>query len=226
MKKMIGFLLCGVVMLSACGKKKEVKIEKKSSSVLAQNVNRSSFDEYVFDEKLSNIEEELAFLDLDLGREEAYLELNDEVSAFAQIDSVGINSDTSIEWNDSEVGLFIPLRFGFDSDMLLKGQEDVIAANIEAAKQAIEDGGKIIISAYACQIGTEDYNLALTQYRANQVKKMFVKAGIPANLIETKGEGQCNFIVTTDETERLRKIDVLAVNRRAEISSRFNEASV
>lgn len=78
---------------------------------------------------------------------------------------------------------------------------------------------KIKIFAYADTIGNSTYNLALSERRANNVKKFLIKKGInPAQIIETTGKGES--IEITDKSLLINNKfanTINDLNRRAEI---------
>jgi OOP family OmpA-OmpF porin len=69
----------------------------------------------------------------------------------------------------------------------------------------------IEVGGHTCSLGTDAYNMGLSERRAAAVKAYLVDKGIPASQITTKGYGESmpKFDNSTDEGRRL--------NRRAEI---------
>jgi len=70
---------------------------------------------------------------------------------------------------------------------------------------------KIEISGHTDSIGTDEYNLQLSQKRADEIKKYLIQNGIIDNRIISKGYGN-TFPITSNQTEAGR-----AENRRVEI---------
>ncbi len=120
--------------------------------------------------------------------------------------------------DEDELFEFEPINFAFDSDILSRGQEEALERDIELAYDAVEAGESVVIEAYGCQVGTQEYNSPLTQRRAEAMKKRFVAAGIPEDKVVARGMGQERPMVWSDATERLQRIRELAPNRRVEIS--------
>lgn len=228
MKQRIGIILCTSILLSGCGKK-EVKIQQSpetmqdvtSSEVRSQyesdSLERNGQDrnQFIYDDAAPEIEE-LAFVDED--SKESASKANEEViinlaENDADQDEVGL----SWEENNKETVAFAPLKFVFDSDKLVDGQKETLAENIQKAKSAAENGDSVALNAYACQIGEEVYNLALTQRRANAMKQAYVKAGVPEDKLVAVGRGQTNPVVFSNATERKERIEQLANNRRLEM---------
>ena len=69
----------------------------------------------------------------------------------------------------------------------------------------------VIAVGYTDSIGTEQYNLGLSQRRANAVKEYLVSKGIAANRIYTEGKGEADPIASNATREGR------AQNRRVEI---------
>ena len=69
----------------------------------------------------------------------------------------------------------------------------------------ISSNKKVVINAYTDEVGTDEYNLGLSQRRADAVKDYLVKQGVDASLISTSGNGEST------------KYSSRAENRRAEI---------
>jgi outer membrane protein OmpA-like peptidoglycan-associated protein len=98
--------------------------------------------------------------------------------------------------------------FDFNSAVLRQESIAEIAGFIRGKK--IEGG--ILCVGHACPIGTDEYNLALSNERAYAVKNIYVKMGIPYDAIVTMAKGE-NQPVTNIEQE-------YHLNRRVEITFR------
>ena len=91
--------------------------------------------------------------------------------------------------------------FAFDSAVLV--DNEVLNTLVTKAKNT---GCKVIINAYADEVGTSEYNMVLSQKRANAVKNYFVSRGVNSVIITATGNGE-----TTKYASRSQ-------NRRAEIN--------
>ncbi len=191
----------------------------------------ADMDEYDFDED----EYDLAELDMDEDTDLAQVDVDDD-RALAGLDEDEYDFDDAdydlaeadyeedgeydlaYADDEGEVFDFEPIQFAFDSDTLTRGQEEALERDIEVAYDAVEAGESVVIEAYGCQVGTQEYNSPLTQRRAEALKKRFVAAGIPSDKLVARGMGQERPLVWTDATERLQRIRELSPNRRVEIS--------
>ncbi|MCY1382993.1 Outer membrane protein A [compost metagenome] len=90
-------------------------------------------------------------------------------------------------------------------------------------KLAAELGGlknvsRIEVSAYADRIGSDAFNLALTQKRAMSIQALLVRSGFDANIIQARGLGKSSPPVS--QCGRLPKAELIrctAPDRRVEI---------
>lgn len=76
--------------------------------------------------------------------------------------------------------------FGFDSDKV----GDKQSPDVEAlAKCIAEQNRQVILEAYADNVGTEEYNILLTERRGASVKDLLVTKGAPAELLQVLAKG-------------------------------------
>lgn len=69
----------------------------------------------------------------------------------------------------------------------------------------------VVVEGHTDSMGNDDYNLGLSQRRANSVRGYLLSQGIAANRLSAEGKGE-NFPVTTNDTATGRQL-----NRRVEI---------
>lgn len=106
-------------------------------------------------------------------------------------------------------------NFDFDSAKLRPSadkQLDEVVSFAAAYKDA-----KLDVSGHTCSIGKDDYNLKLSQKRADAVKAYLVKKGVAADRIIAKGFGKTK-PVASNKTKAGRE-----ENRRVEIRSTIKE---
>lgn len=91
--------------------------------------------------------------------------------------------------------------FGFDSDAITpKAQEELVAAAGCMAQQ----GRTVILEAHADELGTEEYNILLTERRGSMVRSFLVEQGVPAELMQVIAKGSLE-AKGTDEASRAQE---------------------
>ena len=101
--------------------------------------------------------------------------------------------------------------FALDSDELDaedQAQLDEIIAAVKA-----NGGGKIVVRGHADRSGGEEYNMALSERRAETVAQALIAAGIPADSVRTMGRGEGDLAVVTEDGVAMRQ------NRRAAVQA-------
>ena len=78
--------------------------------------------------------------------------------------------------------------FDFDSSQLSDYARRVL--DRQAAFLKAEPAARIILGGHADERGTREYNLALSERRANSARNYLISQGVPANLLETIGYGK------------------------------------
>ncbi|MFA7386371.1 MAG: OmpA family protein [Thiohalobacteraceae bacterium] len=102
--------------------------------------------------------------------------------------------------------------FAFDKDELRpEGQAklDELVAEMQRAQEP-----RLQITGYTDRIGTEDYNMDLSNRRAVAVKEYLVGKGIETDIIETTAMGERNPVVNCEGKSGNDLIQCLAPNRR------------
>lgn len=105
--------------------------------------------------------------------------------------------------------------FNFDkADVIMPSPKlDEIAAALQA-DTSITD---IDITGYTDRLGSEKYNLKLSERRANAVRDYLISKGVDGNRLKAYGKGEANPLVQCTEKNRKKLIDCLEPNRRVEI---------
>jgi OOP family OmpA-OmpF porin len=101
------------------------------------------------------------------------------------------------------------IHFDFDKATLKPGAEKVLLEMVKLMK--VSPDLKVEIQGHTDNIGGKDYNLRLSQDRADAVKKFLVLYGIEAGRMTTQGFGFDQLVATNDK-EKGR-----ALNRRVEL---------
>jgi peptidoglycan-associated lipoprotein len=97
--------------------------------------------------------------------------------------------------------------FGFDADSLTpKTQEDLTAAATCIAEQGVE----VILEAHADAVGTEEYNIMLTERRGGSVRTFLVEKGVPAELLRVLAKGSLESTGSTEpERAKERRVQLI-----------------
>ncbi|OOR98728.1 plastocyanin [Haemophilus paracuniculus] len=106
--------------------------------------------------------------------------------------------------------------FDFDKDTLTaKGKEvvDNVAAQLKSSQAQ-----QVKVAGYTDRLGSEQYNLGLSQRRANMVKARLIQQGVTAQ-IEAVGYGKANQVKACDGESGQALRDCLRPNRRVEITA-------
>jgi outer membrane protein OmpA-like peptidoglycan-associated protein len=106
--------------------------------------------------------------------------------------------------------------FVFNSDVLRKPQPklDAIALALRGRNETI------VVNGYTDRLGSDVYNKALSQRRADAVRAHLVRQGLSAAQVRAVGKGTADAVVACQDTKkRAALIKCLAPNRRVEIES-------
>ena len=105
--------------------------------------------------------------------------------------------------------------FAFNSSVLApnQGKLDQIADALNRDPSV----NNVVITGYTDRIGSDKYNLELSQKRADAVKAYLVSKGIDGSRLTTVGKGKADPVVQCDNKNRAELIKCLEPNRRVEI---------
>ena len=99
------------------------------------------------------------------------------------------------------------VHFEYDKSTLTDGEQKKLQANADWLKKHADV--KMLVEGHCDQRGSIEYNLSLGERRANAVKQMLQKLGIPADRLTTTSFGKEKLISNGDAEEEM------AQNRRA-----------
>ncbi len=106
--------------------------------------------------------------------------------------------------------------FGFDSSELSSGAMSDLDHVAAAANQF--EKPSINITGYSDRIGSDEYNMGLSQRRADAVGAYLARKGVPAAGIVTTGKGSSNPVVECESgMSKADLIECLAPNRRTTV---------
>ena len=105
--------------------------------------------------------------------------------------------------------------FNFDkAEIILPSPKlDEIAAALQADPSVTD----VDITGYTDRLGSEKYNLKLSERRANAVRDYLVSKGVDGNRLKAYGKGEANPLVTCNQKKRAELIACLEPNRRVEV---------
>ena len=104
------------------------------------------------------------------------------------------------------------IHFDFDKATLTKAAIEILARDIATLKE--NPGIKVQIEGHTCAHGTEDYNMALSERRANAVKEYLVNQGIAADRITTISYGETRLAMPEIPTPKNKQSEEAKANRR------------
>ena len=99
--------------------------------------------------------------------------------------------------------------FEFDSDVLLPESQGKLDEVVRSLK--MRENVSVLLSGHTCNLGSESYNLGLSERRANSVKAYLVANGIDPARLSTQGYGE-SLPIADNSTKTGRE-----ENRRVEI---------
>lgn len=107
--------------------------------------------------------------------------------------------------------------FGFDSATLTAEGQQKLNGLLQQVREASQVQN-IDVVGYTDRIGSDAYNMGLSQRRATAVRDYLVQGGVPAAAIQTEGRGKADPVVECQDRKRSALIACLAPNRRVELS--------
>ncbi len=89
------------------------------------------------------------------------------------------------------------IRFDFDKTSIKPEEKIKVEHNAQSTKKALHEcpEAEVICDGHACKITrSEAYNHAISQERAEEIKKAYVKGGIEASKVKAVGHGATKLI--------------------------------
>ncbi|MEJ2696559.1 MAG: OmpA family protein [Candidatus Sulfobium sp.] len=104
------------------------------------------------------------------------------------------------------------IHFEFDKATLTKAAEKILDDNIRMIRE--NPGIEVQIEGHACAHGPDDYNMALSERRANAVKEYLIKGGIQADRLTTIAYGETRLAMPEIPTPYNKESIEAKTNRR------------
>ena len=98
---------------------------------------------------------------------------------------------------------FKPVYFDFDQYTIKDDQHDMLDQNFKMVRRQVRKGKTVVIEGHACHsAGSPEYNMHLSEKRAESVKKYFVEKGISPDKLKVVGRGDTMCIVPSGNREQ------------------------
>ena len=104
------------------------------------------------------------------------------------------------------------IHFEFDKATLTSAAREILDKNIKLVSE--NSGVRVQIEGHACAHGTDKYNMALSERRANAVKEYLVKGGIEADRLTTIAYGETRLAMPEIPTPTNKESIEARTNRR------------
>ncbi len=199
-KRLVPFLLIGLMALPGCGNK---NVEEKNKKVAKKDLPQKG--------------KGLPFS----GSADKGKYFDEEVEGFALGEDVLVEGkDENGVWKRTAQGDSLePVFFEFDCHKVPADQQPVVAYDVERVKELVEkDNVAFVVEGNAdSHFKSRLYNVAKSQLRAEVIKEELINAGVAAEKVKTVGLGDAKKLVDVPGKERK--------NRRAEIVEVFSQAA-
>lgn len=223
MKNLSLMALVVLVLFAGCGKKKEEKVRVDSSKNIAVADNS---DIPVLSQDSESLVDGEGVSDFAFVDDEA--EENKKLSdasvrdaspvATAQQEYALVDNDSSEEEEETANNVpFKSIQFDLNKNAIKNDQVASLEKDCQLADEVVKQGKKVVVQGHCCQLGSYSYNMALSQRRADIIKKEMVKRGVPEGDIKAVGFGNELPLVWSSKTDRPSLVKELAPNRRAEV---------
>ncbi len=218
MNKNVAVLIALSLLLSCCVRKKtsQVPTKKEKTGQVAgtkKSVHDEEVEPFVLDDDADyDVFDQAAAVEGKKGHRTPKSTEQKTVPAHGELQGQNVDDDS---WAWEELDEEQPtkvVQFQFDSAKIDESQMPKVRYDAELAKYACEDGATIVIEGHSCLITrSQIYNQALSQRRADSVKKEFIKSGVHRRCIKSVGRG------TSQLLTRAEGKVAQAPNRRVEV---------
>ncbi|UOO81453.1 OmpA family protein [Uruburuella testudinis] len=118
---------------------------------------------------------------------------------------------------DNRFELSADLLFGFDEASLTEAGKEKLDSIIKSLKT--QDTGRVNIAGYTDRLGSDFYNQALSQKRADAVKAYLIQQGFEADSVVAAGYGKADQVAACEAEQGEMLKACLQPNRRVVISA-------
>lgn len=120
--------------------------------------------------------------------------------------------------SSSQLGLQ-KIYYNFNDPKIREDQLETVNKNLKKAKDLVNKGHEIVVEGHACDsAGSREYNMHLSEVRAEGVADHFVHNGLDPQSISTVGRG-CEMLAVPEGTKEQqapnRRVEVYAYPKRA-----------
>lgn len=127
-------------------------------------------------------------------------------------DAAPAPAEPPTEMVTKEVVLDARTLFAFDSAELTN--EGMAALDNLARDAGGDAAGQVTVTGHTDRIGPEQYNMGLSERRANSVADYMIQGGVPAGRITTVARGESEPVVQCEDQRWNALVECLAPNRR------------
>ena len=124
-----------------------------------------------------------------------------------------------VQLQNQNLELETDFLFDFDKDTIKQEGFETIALSVNQIDKNMVR--KVKVLGYTDPLGSDDYNLKLSQRRADAVKAELIKNGVPAEIITAMGMGEADQVVTCDGKTGDALKECLKPNRRVVIQTTY-----
>lgn len=127
-----------------------------------------------------------------------------------QVEQTGVSAATS----EAPPSVSLTIGFHFDSARLTKESSDTLSQLVKALKSSELSGLKFMLEGHTDGKGAADYNLKLSQARAEAVKAYLEKQGVEAARLVSQGKGDTELVNAQDRfASENRRVKVITLSR-------------
>jgi outer membrane protein OmpA-like peptidoglycan-associated protein len=224
-KKLSLLLFCvvaGVALVGCGGGKRSSKQKDLAENVVEDPNEKIAVYQFEADEFFDDKQAGLAFVDNESSEDNAE-EGEAAVVAESSVHDDWDDEQMSLAWKkEEEDGELRVVNFDLNRNEIRADQKHIVNDNIAVVNKAVREGKNVVVSGYTCQLGSDSFNMSLSERRARAVRDEMVRKGIPADKIKIVGFGCERPVVLSDSQDRRQMIKELSANRRAEIELTSN----